>query len=148
MLVCPIQQGRERRIPFGNHRIAAYGYGKRRAAFCTLVDRRLNERIFQPERGQHRVLKVGPRQNGRKLITPEAGYHIARPAERCFQYIPKLLETGIPHGMAKGVIDGLEVIKIDEYHANGEFLPPRAPPLQLQLLIEEATVADSGQRIT
>lgn len=81
-----------------------------------------------------------------ELVAAEAGHQVAR-SHLAAQALGHLLEQGVAHRVAVGIVDGLEAIEIDHQDAAAAAAALAAGHSQPQVLLQVNAVDQSGQAV-
>ena len=85
-------------------------------------------------------------EQDRELVSPEARDRVGRP-HRVLEPSRDLLEDRVAGRMAETVVDGLEVVEVDEDDADRRASAPRALDRMLDAVCEESAVRELGDGI-
>lgn len=79
-----------------------------------------------------------------KLVATKPSHQLI--AETLFETPPDICQEFIPHGMPHGVVDGFELVEIEQEEHN-QFVRPDILEGRLDFLAQTKTVAEAGQRV-
>ena len=86
------------------------------------------------------------RQQDGEFVAPHPGHRVL-PADRVDQALADLSDQVVAGGVAQTVVDRLEVVQVDEEHADGLADPPGTDQFLFDPVLEESPVGQSGQRV-
>ena len=86
------------------------------------------------------------RQEDGELVPAHPGHGVLA-ADGVHQPLADLLDEVVARGVAQRVVDGLEVVQVDEEHAHRLAHPARAHQLLLDPVLEEPAVGQPGERV-
>ena len=110
------------------------------------LDRRL-ERAEDPLGDHGRLLGADdPVEQDRELVAAETRHRVRR-ADGRLELGRDVLEDAVARGVAHAVVDGLEVVQVDEHHADERSAANGRAQCVLHAVGEESAVGEIGHRI-
>ncbi len=94
-----------------------------------------------------RAFAIGLREQQREFFSAVARGKVARPGRMALDHGRDLLQAMIPGLVSVGVVEGLEVIGIDQQHRQGLSRPASEAEFALRAVVEASPVGKPGQAV-
>ena len=108
---------------------------------------RTAERVEDPLGGLHRRLRVvDVLEQDRELVAAEPGGGVGR-ADACRDALSHLEQDPVADGVTEAVVDGLEVVEIDEQHGHAHAVAQRPRDRVADALVEQRPIGEVGDGI-
>ncbi len=141
----------ERRVgaleePRGGLAVAELGDAGRDPDHLAAGDRHVHEAVVHPLEELRGVVRRRLRHDHRELVAADAAADVDGP-DLVAEALRDLGEDGVARQVADAVVDGLEVVEVDDQERQPPVVALRAERLAAKRLVEVALVEEAGERV-